>query len=58
MTAPAYQVPDGPAGNPIISVEYEVYGQVQGEFDFQKFFKQNLGLVNIRERLENHWLKS
>lgn len=31
MTAPALQIPDGPSGNPIISVEYEVYGQVQGK---------------------------
>lgn len=27
---PVLQIPDGPGGNPIISVEYEVYGQVQG----------------------------
>lgn len=32
--APSLAIPDGPEGNPIISVEYEVYGQVQGNKSF------------------------
>jgi len=43
---PAPQIPDGPDGNPIVSVEYEVWGLVQG-LGFPKHAKdqaERLGL--------------
>jgi len=50
QTAP--QIPDGPEGNPIVSVEYELYGQVQGVF-FQKYAKE------VAEQLKiGGWIKN
>lgn len=31
MNMPGPRIPDGPEGNPIVSVEYELIGLVQGE---------------------------
>jgi len=46
ISAPAFNLPAGPSGNPIISVEYEVFGQVQAT-GFPKHAKdhaESLGL--------------
>lgn len=49
---PAFQIPDGPDGNPIISVEYEVYGQVQG-IGFPKFAKDHAELLGLGGWVKN-----
>jgi len=46
------RVPDGPDGNPIVSVEYELFGLVQGCF-FQKYAKE------VAEQLSlGGWIKN
>jgi hypothetical protein len=47
-----YQILDGPDGNPIVSVEYELFGTVQGCF-FQKYAKE------VAEQLQiGGWIKN
>jgi len=50
--APSLMLPDGPDGNPIISVEYEVYGQVQG-LGFPKFAKEQAEMLSIGGWVKN-----
>jgi len=49
---PVLQIPDGPGGNPIISVEYEVYGQVQG-LGFTKYAKDQAEALGLGGWVKN-----
>ncbi|OXA59220.1 acylphosphatase-2 [Folsomia candida] len=46
------RVPDGPDGNPIVSVEYELFGLVQGVF-FQKYAKEVAEQLSIGGWIKN-----
>jgi len=46
------QIPDGPEGNPIVSVEYELFGNVQGCF-FQKYAKEVAEQLSIGGWIKN-----
>jgi len=50
--APALQVPEGPSENSLISVEYEVFGQVQG-LGFPKFAKEQAEMLGLGGWVKN-----
>jgi len=45
-------IPESPDGNPILSVEYELFGQVQGVF-FQKYAKEVAEQLGIGGWIKN-----